>query len=227
MLLPIEYARLTFESGWERYRERENRRERRSRSYSYPDVVIHECLFNVATFLSFVYRGGLTYVELNSGSSETTRRRKRQRGEELEKLTSMRKNEIERIGKADPSILPRLATLNTNRGTWRRIPGMHRYAMREMIRQERKRKRKKKKKTGKRGSGYFSQRKQTRYVPGNFNRLHFDVSTRWTFPIRPDGDSWRQKSATTCLEVMSGRVKLYQQESNSTTMRVSDGSRET
>lgn len=86
---------------------------------------------------------------------------------------------------------------------------------------------KKKKKKKKRGSGYFSQWKQTRYVPGNFNRLHFDVSTRWTFPIRPDGDSWRQKSATTCLEVMSGRVKLYQQESNSATMRVSDGSRET
>lgn len=77
-----------------------------------------------------------------------------------------------------------------------------------------------------RDSGYFSQWKQTRYVPGNFNRLHFDVSRKWTFPIRPDGDSWRQKSATTCLEIMSGRAKLYQQDSNSATTRVSDDSRE-
>jgi len=43
-------------------------------------------------------------------------------------------------------------------------------------------------------AGYFSQWKQTRYVTGNFNRPppsppRFDISTGWTFPIKPDGDS--------------------------------------
>lgn len=151
----------------------------------------------------------------------------------------MRKDETKGIGKADPPILLRLATLNTNRGTWHGILGMHRYAIREMMRQDRKRGRegereRRRRKKEEKGGGdrrevadIFLTRKQTRYVPGNFNHLHFDVSTRWTFPIRPDGDSWRQKSATTCLEVMSGRAKLYRQECNSATTRVSDGSRET
>lgn len=35
-------------------------------------------------------------------------------------------------------------------------------------------------------AGYFSRWKQTRYVPGNFNRPRFDVSG-WTLPIRADG----------------------------------------
>lgn len=79
----------------------------------------------------------------------------------------MRKDETKGIGKADPPILLRLATLNTNRGTWHGILGMHRYAIREMMRQDRKRgregEREKKEKEGRerrgrqeRGSGYFS-----------------------------------------------------------------------
>jgi len=39
---------------------------------------------------------------------------------------------------ADPPILPRLTTLNTNRGTWHKIHGMRQNAMRRMKERERK-----------------------------------------------------------------------------------------
>lgn len=50
------------------------------------DVLIHECLLNVATFLSFTSKGKLTYVELNSGSLEADTKRKRQRGRKARKI---------------------------------------------------------------------------------------------------------------------------------------------
>lgn len=40
------------------------------------DVVIYECLLNVATFLSFVSKEKLIYVELNSSSLEANAKRK-------------------------------------------------------------------------------------------------------------------------------------------------------
>lgn len=99
-------------------------------------AVIRECLLNVATS-SLARERKLTCAELNSGSfpkASRDRRRavkKERRGGgegEPRKIDGHAKDEAGRIVQADPPILPRLTTLNTNRGTWHEILGMRQNA---------------------------------------------------------------------------------------------------
>jgi hypothetical protein len=95
-------------------------------------AVTYECLLNVTTSISSARfrKGTCTHLkaELDSAKAsllnspeasrqaESTRQRERER--QRENIGEDAKDASGRIREADPSILSRLATMNTNRGTW-------------------------------------------------------------------------------------------------------------
>jgi len=98
------------------------------------DAVTYECLLNVTTSISSARLREETCTRLQAeldsakasvlNSPEASRQaesaRMRERERERENIGEHAKDASSRIRKADPSILSRLTTMNTNRGTWRR-----------------------------------------------------------------------------------------------------------